>query len=401
MQWVREKFGTLFTGAIIAFIGFIFVVSGVFSGSKTRGLGEGAVAGTVNGDSITLSEFNRALNQRMEFFKNMGGGKLSDEQLKAFRIREGVFQELVRRKVVEQEAAKQGLEASDDEVMERIREIPAFQKDGQFNVETYKLTLASNNYTAGSFERMVRGDLSAQAWQTYFRNRTKVSEAELKQQFELNEDKRDIKYALITSEAARQSIKVDQAEVDKFLADAAKVNLAKSQWEAKKEREYKNMTFDMAKAQIARDLLASEKVDQIKKISDGLADQVAAVMTAEKSSDGKVNALLKPYKAEVKSTGLLSTESKMIPGIGEVPELFKDAFSAPAKARKYTTSSGVVVAVVTQVKKPDLSKLGESRSALIQQISSKKQRALYDDWLNKVTAKAKIDPNPAVTQSEG
>jgi parvulin-like peptidyl-prolyl isomerase len=403
MQWVREKFGTLFTGAIIAFIAFIFVVSGVFSGSKTRGLGEGAVAGTVNGDSITLSEYNRALNQRMEFFKNMGGGKLSDEQLKAFRVREGVFQELVRRKVVEQEAVKQGLEASDDEVMERIREIPAFQKDGQFDVETYKMTLASNNYTAGSFERMVRGDLSAQAWQSYFRNRTKVSNAELKQQFELNEDKRDIKYALISTEAARHAVKVDQAEVDKFLADPGKVNMAKGQWEAKKSDEYKNMTFDMAKPQIAREILASEKGEEVKKISDRLADQVVAAMTADKGSDSKVNAILKPIKAEVKSTGLMSAGQKMIPGAGEVPELFKDAFGASAltKPRKYMTSAGIVVAVVTQTQKPDLSKLESSRSALIQQIAGKKQRAMYDDWLKRITAKANVDPNPAVMQSEG
>ena len=286
------------------------------------------MAGTVNGDSITLSEFNRALNQRMEFFKNMGGGKLSDEQLKAFRVREGVFQELVRRKVIEQEAVKQGLEASDDEVMERIREIPAFQKDGQVQRRDLQADAwPPTTIRPAGFEKMVRGDLSAQAWQNYFRNRTRVSEAELKQQFELSEDKRDIKYVLITSEAARQAVKVDQAEVDKFLADAAKVNLAKSQCEAKKEREYKNMTFDMVKGQIARDILASEKADQIKKVSDQLADQVAAAMTADKGSDAKVNAILKPYKAEVKTTGLISAESKVIPGAGEVPELFKDAFT--------------------------------------------------------------------------
>jgi hypothetical protein len=400
MEWVRGKFGTLFTGAIIAFIGFIFVVSGVFNPKSTRGLHEGAVAGTVNGESITISEFNRALEQRMAFFKNLGGGKLSDEQLKAFKVRDGVFQELVRRKVVEQEASKQGLQASDEEVMERIREIPAFQKDGKFDFQTYKLTLASNNYTEGGFERMVRGDLSAQGWQNYFRTRTKVSENEIKQQFEINEDKRDIKYALITQEAARQGVKIDQAEVDKFLADSAKLNLAKSQWEAKKDREYKNLTFDMVKSQIARELLASEKLDEVKKVSDRLADQVLAVMTAEKASDGKVNAILKPYKAEVKSSGLVSAESSYIQGVGEVPELFRDAFGAASdgKPRKYVTPAGVVVAVVTQSKKPDFSKLAESRSSLIQQISSKKQRAFYEDWLKKLTAKAKIDPNPAVVQ---
>lgn len=402
MQWARGKMSTWVTGGIIGFIGFVFVVSGVFSPKSTRGLHEGSVAGTVNGEPITLSEFNRALNQRMEFFKSMGGGKLSDEQLKAFRIREGVFQELVRRKLMEQEAAKQGLEASDEEVMERIREIPAFQKDGRFDVAAYKQTLQANNYTPGNFERMVRSDLSAQAWQTYFQNRVKVSDAELKQQFETNEDKRDIKFALITTEAARSAVKVDPAEVDKFLGDTAKVNLAKSRWEAGKDTQYKNMTFDMVKPQIARELIASEKSDEVKKITDKVADQVLAVMTADKSSDGKVNAILKPYKGEVKNTGLLSGENKFIPGAGDVPELMKDAWGDKlGKPRKYTTPSGVIVAVVTQSKRPDFSKLEGARQDLIRQIASRKQREMYEEWLKRVQAKAEIDPNPAVVGAEG
>lgn len=413
MRLVREKFGTLLSGAIIGFIAFIFVVSGVFSPKATRGLHEGAVAGTVNGDPISISDFNRALNQRMEMFKSIGGGKLSDEQLKAFHIRDGVFEELVRRKLMEQEADKQGLEASDSEVMDRIREIPSFQKDGKFDYTTYKATLESNNYTPGTFERLVRTDLSTQAWQSYFQNRVKVSDGEIKTQYGISEDKREIKYVLLTTEAGRQGIKIDQAEVDKFLADTAKLNMAKSQFEAQKgekagKDKFKNMTFDMVKGQIARDVLSSEKVDEIKKINEKLGDQVVAAMTAEKSSDGKVNALLKPYKVEVKSTGLVTSESKYLPGIGDAPELLTDAFSAkspidPAqggKAKKYTLANSVVVAVVTQAKKPDFAKLDTERPNLIKQIAGKKQRDIYDEWLKKIQSKSKIDANPAVV-SEG
>jgi hypothetical protein len=404
MQWARGKYSTVISGAIIGFIAFVFVVSGVFNPKATRGLHEGAVAGTVNGDPISITDFNRALNQRMEFFKNMGGGKISDEQLKAFHVREGVFQELVRRKLMEQEASKQGLEASDAEVMDKIREIPAFQKDGKFDVMTYKQVLETNNYNPGTFERLVRSDVSMQAWQNYFQNRVKVSDAELKNQFLLNEDKRNIKYVLLTTEAGRQGVKVDQKDVDQFLADSSKLNLAKTQWEAKKDKEFKGMTFDMVKGQIARDVLSSQKIDEIKKINEKLGDEVAASLTADKKSDAKVNAILKNYKVEVKSTGLISSENKYLPGIGEAPDLMKDAFAAkspidPAqggKAKKYTSMNWVVVAVVTETKTPNLSKLEAERTALVRQIAGRKQRELYDEWLKKLQAKAKIDANPSV-----
>jgi parvulin-like peptidyl-prolyl isomerase len=408
MDWVRERFGTFLTSLIIGFIAFIFVVTGFFSPKATRGLHEGAVAGTVNGDSISISEFNRALNQRMEMFKSFGGGKLTDEQLKAFHIRDGVFQELVRRKLMEQEAVKQGLEASDEEVMDRIREIPAFQKDGKFDVATYKQTLEANNYTAGTFERMVRTDLSAQAWQNYFQNRVKVSETELRQQYQLNEDKRDIKYVLLTNENGRHGIKVPQADVDKFLADTAKVNLAKSQFEAKKNKDYKSMTFDMVKNEIARDLLAGEKAEEIRKINDKLADQVMAMLSAGKAGDAKVNALLKPYKAEVKTTGMVTSEAKYLQGLGEAPELLKDAFAAkspidPAqggKAKKFNLPAGIAVAVVTESKQPDMAKYDSERGNLIRQIAGKKQRDIYEEWLKRVQAKAKIDANPQVVDGD-
>ena len=58
LSWIREKFGTVVIGGIITFIAFVFVFYGVFSPKSTRGLHEGAVAGTVNGDSISIADFN-------------------------------------------------------------------------------------------------------------------------------------------------------------------------------------------------------------------------------------------------------------------------------------------------------------------------------------------------------
>ncbi|HAR42020.1 MAG TPA: hypothetical protein DCS07_05220, partial [Bdellovibrionales bacterium] len=155
LTWIREKFGTIVIGAIIGFIAFVFVFSGVFNPKSTRGLHEGAVAGTVNGDSISISEFNRALNQRLEFFKSISGGNtITEEQMKAFRIREGVFEGLVRRRLLVQEADRQGLTPSNEEVRQRIQEIPAFQKNGKFDLLTYKQALEANRYTPAGFERM-------------------------------------------------------------------------------------------------------------------------------------------------------------------------------------------------------------------------------------------------------
>ncbi len=408
MQWARSRFSTLISGAIIGFIGFVFVVSGVFNPKSTRGLHEGAVAGTVDGEPISISEFNRSLNQRMEMFKNFGGGKFSEEQLKQFRVKEGVFQELVRRKVMIQEAKRQGLEASDEEVKERIREIPAFQKDGKFDVAAYKQTLEANNYTASGFERMVREDVSSQAWQGYFQSRVHVSEGEIKRQYEIDNDKRDIKYVLLTSESGKQALAVSPEEVKKYLAETAKANLVKSQYDSRKDTEYKGQAFDVVKEKIARDLVASEKQDEIRKLNEKLADEVVNVLTADKSSDSKVNAMLKVHHIQVKKTGPVTRSTGHLPGIGEGKELIADAFAVKSvidptlggKAKKYVLANGILVAIVADSTKPDLTKLETERGNVLRQIASRKQREIYEQWLKKVQANAKVDPNPAVVGDE-
>src|SRR3954466_7760940 len=118
LSWIREKFGTAVIASIILLIAFVFVFYGVFSPKSTRGMHEGAVAGTVNGDPISIQEFNRELNRRMEFFKSLGGGKIGEDQMRGLRASQAqaAFQSLVQRKLLVQEAYKQGKTASDEAV---------------------------------------------------------------------------------------------------------------------------------------------------------------------------------------------------------------------------------------------------------------------------------------------
>ena len=53
------------------------------------------MAGTVNGDPISVREFQQSLNQRIESFRKMAGGKVSDELLKQLQVNQQVFRGLV------------------------------------------------------------------------------------------------------------------------------------------------------------------------------------------------------------------------------------------------------------------------------------------------------------------
>lgn len=406
LSQMREKFGPVVIGTIIGALALVFVFFGVFNPRATSGLHEGSVAGTVNGDSISISEFNRELNRRIEFFKQMSGGKLTDAQIKQFHIRDSVFQELVNRKLVGQAAVKASMVPSDEEVRDRIRDMPVFQKEKKFDPLAYRQVLEANNYTPASFERMMRDDLSVQAWNDNFHRRVHVSDEEIRKQFLLTQEKRNIKYVLLSSEVGRKKVEVKPAEIDAFLKDPAKLNLAKGQFEAKKDKEYKGKTFDQVKPEIAHDVVASSKTDEIRKESDKLAAQLVPLLTAAKSGDAQAAVLLKPFGAEIKSSQPLSRETAFLPGVGDAHELMNDAFAKnspidpsvnpKAQAKVYSTAGGPVVAIVTENVKADLTKLPAEMAGLRDKLVSQKERELQEATMKQLTAKAKIVKNDAV-----
>jgi len=353
-SWMREKFGPILVGTVIGLIAFVFIFSGIFSPKATKGLHEGSVAGLVNGEAISLSEFNRAYNERIEMFKGMAGGKFNDKQLKMFRIKESVFQELVNRKLLSQAADQLGLRASDEEVKDRIREFPAFQKNGKFDPMVYRQVLEANRYQPGNFEKLIRDDATRALWGNYFRDRVRVSETELKDEFVLQNTQREVKYVLLT------------------LEDGKKLSPDKP---------------EEARAKI---------VDWVK--------QWAPRSSGSAASEVELTAALKKagLSAQVQKTGLVNRSGLQIPGMGPNSELVSKVFAsdAGAAAIELTGATWAFLGFVVQSKDADLQELSKTRSSLMKQMVFRKERELYDRWIKMLSDQGKIESNASVVSSD-
>lgn len=395
---IRKKFGTIGVWIIVLFIAFVFVFYGVFSPRSTRGLHEAAVAGTVNGDSIGLSEFNRSVNRQLEFYKSIPNFKLGEEQMSF--VKQNVFRELAEKKLILQSAKKTGLIASDEEVKYQISQIPAFQKEGKFDPIAYKELLQANQLTPGAFEQQVRDDLTVQRWGSQFQGAAKVSEVELKQEFLDTQNQRNVKYVAVTAEAVKNEVTVTPEQVTQYLKDAKNLNLLQAQFDAKKDTVYKGKTFELVKNDLAKDVLRNQNLQVANQKKTELAQKVAGLLKAAPASDTAVNQFLKPYQLAVKSTGWVNQGQKYIPGLGDQPELMKDVFAQPSpllsKAKVYESMGTTIVALVTEAKSADLTKLPEMRTTLIAQVAQKKQQALIQAVQKSLMEKAKIVPNPEV-----
>ena len=130
-----------------------------------------------------MTELSREYQQRVDFYQNMMKGKADPNLLKQLGIGRQVV-ELIRNKLLAQEAGRLGMTISDEEVREKIKELPYFKdKGGKFDVERYRNILSANRYSPSTFEDMIRNDLLRSHVADLVRDRAKVSEQELRDGF--------------------------------------------------------------------------------------------------------------------------------------------------------------------------------------------------------------------------
>jgi peptidyl-prolyl cis-trans isomerase D len=405
---MRGKFAQWMIGLIIVFIGFVFVFYGVYTpNSQMGGPGGGETVGSINGEAVTGIEFARIVNRYTETFKSRG---FQEEQLKMLGIQNWAWDEIVNQRLLTQEGKKQGVTPSEEEVRDQIQKIPAFQRDGKFDLGLYKQLLTSNKMNTAQFEQSVRHSLLSEQWQRYFANRAVVTDAEIKQDYQLENDRRKIAFVLLTNESGKKSLTIPSTEVETFLKDSKGIEQVKSRFEGQKEFKYKGKKLEDVQSDIAREVLLENKTDAIRVANEKQADEVIAMMDGKDASKIKINTFLKTAGVKVEESAYFNRKSSFISGIGDSKDIVKDAFQTPSpldpknagKAKKYSVARGVVVAVLVSSQTPDLTKLtAEELMANRKKLGQNKESELYGNWMKQLKTKAKITKNDAVFSTKG
>ncbi len=393
---IRTRFGPWIVGGIIGLIAFVFVFSGVFSPDP---MVSGAAAGSVNGTPITQGEFNRALRQRMSMFEGMN---FSAEQLAQFGIYDSIFKNLVNRQLLIQAAQDQGIIISDEEVRDAIRQIPVFQEDGKFDRKKYEDLLKANRMNPASFETSIRSDLMVQYWQDFFNQSVHASKKEIETEYLNQNNQRNIQFVFLNTAFTPDELKVDEKKVKAFLSNAENLKQAQEHYNDRKETQFKDKPFDEAKKVIAaqkiRETLRNQRTDEM----IALGKKIEKLLDGTKSSERKVNQLLKKNKIEVEYTEMIPRTSKYLPVIGFAEQLLSDAFEVPSpiyrkdrgKAKTYQVTKGIVVAALADRQLGDVKDLDEEKIEVLRsKIEQQKQGVIFQQWLDELTKKAEILKN--------
>jgi peptidyl-prolyl cis-trans isomerase D len=206
----KENFFYSFLILITAAVMLFFGVAPSGDGAKNAG-----PVAWVNGDAISRQEFGQAVQNKYYEIAQMMGGNVPDEKLlKAFNLEGRALDDLIRSKLIAQEASRLGVSISDRELSEYIRTLPALQtKDGKFDYEAYKKIP-----NIGEKEKEIRENLRRQKLQEFVLDRIRLSPHEVKQGFWLKNTKVDLEYAKLDFNALAPNKEYSDKEVQAFLA---------------------------------------------------------------------------------------------------------------------------------------------------------------------------------------
>jgi peptidyl-prolyl cis-trans isomerase D len=210
LQKIHDSFGKAIVVVILGLISITFIFWGI-NRSDFSLSGTASFAARVNGEKIPLLDFDRALQDRQNQYQQVYRTELSEDIRR--ELRRTVIDDLVQDAAIKQRVEKQGYRASNERVMQSVRDIAAFQIDGQFSFANYQALLANRGYTPTGFESLQREALEVGDLQNGIADSSFLTPAEFRRYIELLNQKRELGYALFDIEAFSSNIAIDDAAI--------------------------------------------------------------------------------------------------------------------------------------------------------------------------------------------
>lgn len=211
LQIIRDKF----TGWIaIVFIGLLALTLVISFGNMEQTPLQDNVVITVNGEEITLFEFQEEFSNKLAEFQDLLGDEVPDvlEQT----IKESAGEDLIIRRLLLDYLSNNGYRVSPEYVAELIRTNESFQVGGVFIRQNYEAILAGQGVSVDQFENDLRLQLEINQLRRGLIETAFMTNAEFTQFIELQMQERSGQMLIIDSSRFMDQVNVDPLEVNDY-----------------------------------------------------------------------------------------------------------------------------------------------------------------------------------------
>ena len=210
LQLLRGKKSSLLVKIVlgIVVIGFSFFgIESYFVSNTSNSVAK------VDGTDISQDQFRDRFNQYRQRMQQMMGSAVDPSYFERPEIKRQVLDQLVNEQLLIAANEKLGITVPPARIRQEIMDIPAFQSDGQFDPQQYKMLLASQGMSPLAFEQRVRQDLGVRELPTQVTATALVTDAEVDTYLRLKDQLRDFRFVkLAKPEPANGEVSADEAE---------------------------------------------------------------------------------------------------------------------------------------------------------------------------------------------
>ena len=114
------------------------------------------IVAKVNGEPIREIELLRVMQDEETRLRSFYGASFDPRAIDQNMLRQQALSRLIEQTLLLQEARREKLAISDEQIKKAVASMPAFQENGAFSYEHYKTLLARNNYTPAEFEEAIK-----------------------------------------------------------------------------------------------------------------------------------------------------------------------------------------------------------------------------------------------------
>lgn len=212
LQTIHDKLRGVFAIVILGALGVVFVFWGVDAsvGSFTKAQGI-----EVNGREVDVESVRRQYQDEMSRYQAAFGAAGLPEEVRT-QLQNRALEQAVRGELVRQRTQKLRFAASDEQVLENIQLIPAFQVAGKFSPDAYHAALRGAGLRPEQFEAEQREHTLALQLDRGISSSTFVLPGEVERRVALLDETREIAWVIMPAAEFQRMVALDDAALKAY-----------------------------------------------------------------------------------------------------------------------------------------------------------------------------------------
>jgi len=203
----------VFWAIIATFVGTIFLVWGKGSDGDQA---DATVAATVNDTRIGFDAYQSAYSNLYRLYQNIYREQFTPQLEKQLRLRQQALDTLIEQTLLLQEADRQDIEVTKNDLVAEIAKVPAFQENGAFSKERYLQVLNYQRLTPDEFEEMQRRQILVDRMKEKLQAGITVTDADIETEYRQQNEKADLAFVRLAPALFEAKVKIDEQALANF-----------------------------------------------------------------------------------------------------------------------------------------------------------------------------------------